>query len=298
MTMAGAALLGGAGLLSTVFGSSKASKASKAATKAQAAASAAMTRATNRATDMSYKLGSEQLAFSKQMYDESIPIRDKVVGLQMQSQQQQMDQARDYYDYQRETFRPGEQRMALQAQQYDTEANRERLAAEASQRSAMAFGSGQQMMQREASRRGINPNSGAYAGMANQNAIAMAGMQAGGANNARMQAEQMGWARNLDVSGLGRGLPGASSAAYQGATGAGSAAMGNQMAPTGVYNQGWNNGANMISTGFGQGIQGFGTMYNGTTSTANNAFNEVMGVYGGFTGMAGTMAAGYLGSQS
>jgi len=288
---------GGSTLLGSMYGASKASEASKRATRAQAVASADMVRATNRATDMSFRLGNDQLDFAKQQYEDAVPIRDKIVGLQMQSQQQQMDQAKDYYGYNQRTFRPGEQRMALQAREFDTESTRERLAGEASQRAALAFGNGQQMGQRSATRRGVNIDSGAYASMTNQNAIASASMQATGANNARTQAEQMAWARNLDVAGLGRGLPGASSAAYGGATGAGNSAMTNQMAPTGLYNQGWIGGANLISAGFGQGVTGFGTMYSGSSSTANDAFKEVMGVSGNFVGMAGTLAAAYYGNK-
>ena len=78
---------------------------------------------------------------------------------------------------------------------------------------------------------GINPNSGRFAGMGIQTDLGLTANRAAAMTGARERAENLGYARRLDVAGLGRNLPGISTAAYGGATGAGSAAAGTYMAP-------------------------------------------------------------------
>jgi hypothetical protein len=298
MPLTSALVLGGSSLLGSLFGARSAKKASKAASAAQERATQQMIQQADRASQLQYGLGREQLDFARRQYEESIPIRDQVVGLQTRAMEQQMEQGQDYYNYMRDTFRPGETRMAAQAAQYDTEANRERLASEAVQRAALAFQGGQGMATREMARRGLDPSSGAFAAMTNQNAIQSAAMQATGANQARTMAEQTGWARNLDVAGLGRGLPGASSAAYGGASSAGSAALGNQMAPGAQYNQGYQLGAGTIGSGFGQGLNAYGSIMQNATGLATNAMSNYYGAIGSGIGMTGTLGAAAYGAYN
>jgi len=291
MPVASAMIMAGGGLLSSLFGAHSARKTAKTAAAAQAKSTAQMTAQADRASQLQYQLGMDHLNFNRRMYDESKPMADEIAGLQMDAQRQQMTHAQDYYDYNRSTFRPAEMRMAADAAMFDSEAYRERMAADATQRAALAFEGGQGALRRDLTRRGINPNSGAFAAMGNQNAIAMAGMQATGANNARMQAEQLGWARNLDVAGLGRNLPGASSAAYAGASGAGSAAMNVNMAPGGMYNQGFGQAAGAVGQGFGQSLNAYSSLMQSTTGMANNAMNNYYGALGSIGGMGMTAGA-------
>jgi hypothetical protein len=120
--------------------------------------------------------------------------------------------------------------------------------------------------------------------------MGLAAMQAGSANQARQQAEQLGFARKLDVVGLGRGLAGASTAAYGGATGAGQAAGGTAMSA-----------GNQFQQGMGQAGQTYGGILNSQTSAYNTAQSQAdpfasivgmgLGAYaGGFGGAAGKAA--------
>jgi hypothetical protein len=104
---------------------------------------------------------------------------------------------------------------------------------------------------------------------------------------ARTQAEQLGYARKLDVTGLGRGLAGASTAAYSGATGAGTAGLSSSMAPGNQYMGG-------LSAAGGT----MGAILNSQTSAYNTAQSQAdpfasivgmgLGAYaGGFGGAAG-----------
>jgi len=207
-------------------------------------------------------LGREQLDFSKQQYAEMKPIAERVANQQLASQEQQMKQAQDYYDYQQKTFRPLEQGLVTQAQEYDTEANRERLASQAAADTARAFGTAEGMTSRNLARRGVGPGSGNAMAMQNQNAIALASSRAGAMTGARDRAEQIGYARKLDAVGLGRGLAGASTAAYGAATGAGSAGINSSMAPGNQYMAG------LTSTGntYGDILKSKTSMYNAEVS--------------------------------
>ena len=166
----------------------------------------------------------EQLAFSKKQYEENKPFLQGLATSMKDAQDQQMTQAKDYYDYQVNTFRPLEQGLVADAERFNTDAYAQEMAGKASADAAAAFQSAQGSSMRSATRRGVNPNSGAFGAASNSNALALASMQAGARTGARSQAEQLGYARKLDATGLGRNLAGASSAAYQGANQSGGGA--------------------------------------------------------------------------
>ena len=236
-------------------------------------------------------LGREQLDFSKRQYAEMKPIAERVANQQLASQDQQMKQAQEYYDYQQNTFRPVERGLVAQAQEYDTEANRERIAAQAAADTARAFGTAEGMTSRNLARRGVGPGSGNAMAMQNQNALALASSRAGAMTGARNQAEQIGYARKPDAVGLGRNLAGASTAAYGAATGAGSAGLGSSMAPGNQYMGG-------LSAAGGT----MGTILNSQTSAYNTAQSQAdplasivgmgLGAYAGGFGSAAGKAFG------
>lgn len=194
------------------------------------------------------RVAQQQLDFAKEQYGEMKPFVTRLATTMADAQQEQMAQARDYYDYQTQTFRPLERGLVQQAQEFDTEAMRQQLAARAMADAAQAFQTAQGATTRELARRGVSPGSGNALAMQNQNALALASMRAGGATAARQQAEQLGYARKLDAAGLGRGLAGASTAAYGGATGAGQAAGGTMMSAGNQFQQGLQQGAGTLGT--------------------------------------------------
>jgi hypothetical protein len=232
-------------------------------------------------------LGREQLDFSKRQYAEMKPIAERVANQQLASQDQQMKQAQEYYDYQQNTFRPVERGLVAQAQEYDTEANRERIAAQAAADTARAFGTAEGMTSRNLARRGVGPGSGNAMAMQNQNALSLASARAGAMTGARNQAEQIGYARKLDAVGLGRNLAGASTAAYGAATGAGSAGLSSSMAP-----------GNQYMGGLAQAGQTYGSILNSQTSAYNTAqsqadpFASIIGM-----GLGGWAGGGFKGSD-
>ena len=218
-------------------------------------------------------LGREQLAFSRQQYAELKPLAERVAASQIAAQEQQMAQAQDYYDYQQQTFRPLEQGLVRDAERFNTEGYREQLAQKAAADVQQAFQGAQGVSMREATRRGINPNSGAFGAASNANSLRLAAATAGAQTGARSQAEQTGYARRLDAVGIGRGLAGASTAAYQAATGAGSAGINTSMAAGNQFQQ----GLSSAGTTMGNIATGQAGMFNAGQDRQGEMFGAVLG---------------------
>jgi hypothetical protein len=235
------------------------------------------------------ELGREQLAFAREQYEANAPLLQEIAGLQMDAQQQQMDQAKDYYDYQVDTFRPLEQGLVADAERFNTEAYRDQVASQAAADAGRAFGISQQQNQRAMASMGVNPNSGRFAGMNAATGLQQAAARANAMTGARTQAEQMGYARKLDAAGLGRGLAGASNAAYAGATGAGTAAGMNAQSAGQNYMGNMAMGAGTIAAGQNMQIQGLSNVLNNQTSTYINTQDSFLGDLGGIMGGAASL---------
>jgi hypothetical protein len=292
-----AALAAGGTALAANSAEKKAQKAANTAAGKQAEAAETLAQQADRSAELSYDLGQQQLAFSQRQYDEMSPLARRVAESQIAAQDEQMRQARDYYDYQTGTFRPLEQGLVRRAQEFDTAGYREQLAAQAAADAARAFDNTQAQTARGLSRMGVAPGSGASMAQMNQNALASASMRAGAMTGTRQQAEQLGYARMLDAAGLGRNLAGASTAAYQSATGAGSAGVTSAMAPGSQYTRDMGSAANTILTGSGQALGAYGQLYGGANTAAIGAQNNYMGALGGLVGIGGNVAAAKFGAK-
>ena len=249
----------------------------------------AMAAATERGIATAERLGTRQMDFAQRQYDEMKPLAERVAAQQMAAQEQQMRQAQDYYKYQTDTFRPLEQGLVEQARNYNTEGNRAQLAAQASADAANAFQSAQGVTNRQMARQGINASSGAALMMRNQNALGLASMTAGAATNARRQAEQTGFARSLDVTGLGRGLAGASLGAYQGANASGSTGLTSAMSAGDQFGRSFGQGANYSLEGARLGVQGQGQILGAQTSAYNTGVNAQGEMFGSVLGAGAVM---------
>lgn len=278
-----------------IYGASKAASASKDAANAQERAAGTLAAQADAAAQLSYQLGKEQLDFAREQYAELSPIAKQVAASQIAAQEEQMRQGREYYDYMTETFRPVEQALVARAQEFDTEAYREQLARQAAAEAGRAFNATQAAQQRVMAAMGVNPASGRFAGMQNQTALGLSAQRAAAMTGARERAEQLGYARLLDVTGLGRGLPGASTAAYGSATTAGSAGLTSSATPGAMYMRGLETGAGTMLTGSKTALDAYSALYGGATRTAMGAADNYFGALGSLTGMGGTIAAAKFG---
>ena len=215
------------------------------------------------------KIANRQQDFAETQYADMKPIYQGLANQMMDAQSQQMQQAQDYYNYQRDTFRPVEQGLVRDAERFNTEDYRESKAREAAAAAGTAFKQTQGATNRAMASMGINPNSGRFAAITGQNALGLAAGRANAMTGARNQAEQLGFARRMDVTGLGRNLAGAATAAYQGAGQAGTGAGNLYAAPGQQFQQGLANAG-----------QTYGNMANtqaGVYNAANNAQGEFLG---------------------
>jgi hypothetical protein len=96
----------------------------------------------------------------------------------------------------------------------------------------------------------------------------------------------MGYARKLDATGLGRGLAGASTAAYGGATSAGSQAGMNAQSAGQNMVAGMGQAAGTIAAGQNMQIQGLSTVLNNQTQSYMNSQESMLGDIGGLLGGA------------
>ena len=243
-----------------------------------------LAEASKEAAEVQAALGYQQLDFAKQQYNDTRPMLQGIADQQMAAQNQQMKQAQDYYTYQQNTFRPLEKSIVADAQNFNTAAYRDQLASRAAADSGLAFSNTRAQNQRQMASMGVNPNSGRFAGIQNSAGIAQAATTANAMTNTRLQAEQMGHARQMDAAGLGRNLASASLGAYQGASNAGSQAGANAQSAGQNYMGNMATGAGTIGNGQQMQLQGLSSVLNAQTQTYINTNDSLLGDLGGILG--------------
>lgn len=233
-----------------------------------------MVAASDRAAQLGYDLGQQQLAESRRQYENNIAVARPVVDAQLGLMRAQKEQGDEYYEYMKDTFRPVEQGLVKDATDFNTADAKERFA-----RQAAADLEGQQANQEAQESRamaamGVNPNSGRFQGLSKSRQVINAAQRAGATTNARVQADNLGWAKRMDVTGLGRGLTGASQGAYSMSVNAGNSAVGNnaQAGDRLVAGTSASNGTAM--QGQALGLQGLGSVLGSQTSRYNAELNN------------------------
>ncbi len=253
-----------------------------------------LANASDAAAEKMAKLGQNQLDFAKTQYEQNNPLVQEIAKKQGLAMDQQLAQGKDYYDYNKSTFRPLEKQMVADAQSFDTDAYRNQLATKAAADSGLAFNRTRQANERAMASMGVNPNSGRFQGMAGQSALMQSANRAGAMTGTRQQAQQLGYARKLDAVGMGRGLAGASTAAYGSAMGAGNSAVGNMGMAGNAYMQGMAQGSSTVGSGLNMQLSGLGNVLNSQTQMAVNAAdNSFLGNAGGLMGGVAGMATAF-----
>jgi hypothetical protein len=242
-------------------------------------------------------LGREQLDFARQQYEEVSPFLEEVAGLQADAQRQQMDQAGEYYSYMQDTFRPLEREIVSDVGEFNTDAYREQLAGQAAADAGLAFNRTRAANERSMASMGVNPNSGRFAGITSASGLSQAANRAATMTGTRQQADQMGYARSLDAVGLGRNLPDFSSAAYSGATSAGTAAGGSIQSAGQNYMGNMAIGSGTIGAGQEMQISGLSSVLNAQTNAYVNSNDSFLGDVGGILGGAASVYTAFGGSD-
>lgn len=241
------------------------------------------------------ELSRETMDFYREVYAEQAPAREaaaklatEVADQQMASSKQQDAISKDYWDYQKDTFRPLEEGIVADAEAYDTPARREAEAGTAVADVGMQAELARQAQTRTQQRMGVNPNSGAATSMQSALSLGEAAAKAGAGNTARKNVETIGAARKMDAASLGRGLPSAQATSASVALQAGNSAVNSAAAPM----QQATAGANMVGQGAQIAINGnssAGQLYGQAASAQAQADASGMGALGSLAG-AGMMA--------
>lgn len=203
-------------------------------------------------------LSKEALAWAKQRYAEEAPTRQAAVDMAMKTAQQQYDISKqnadiskDYYDYQKGTFRPLEQGIVKAAEEYDTTARREQKAGQAVAGVNTQIDNARTAMRERMASRGIDLGGGNV--MAQEAAMAVQGgaAAAAAANKAREDVELQGYARKMDAASLGRNLPNNQATSAGVAVNAGNSSVANAQVPVAVGQ----NATSQVTQGLNFGVQ-------------------------------------------
>ena len=229
------------------------------------------------------EISKEALAWYKQQYADSAPQRELAAKTANDVAQQQLASSRqndaisnDYWNYQKNTFRPLEAGIVADAQNYDTAARRNQAAGRAMADVEQQFGNEAAQQQRAMTRMGVNPSSGKFAAMSTQMGMAEAAAKAGAASKARDNIELQGYARKMDAANMGRGLASSQATSAGVAMSAGNSAVNSAGVPLTQANQ----AAAMMGNGFNTAIQGnnsAGNLYGQAAKIDADASSGLMG---------------------
>lgn len=243
------------------------------------------------------QLSKEQLDWAKRIYAETAPEREQATKLateiseaQLSAMRKQETLADDAANFYNDTFRPIEQRLAAEAEAYDTPQRREAEAADAMGKVGSQFDVARASMAREASARGVNPNSGNFAASMGTMATQEAAAKAATGNAATKQVETMGYARRMDAAGLGRGQVSNQATSAGIALNQGNSSVGNARAVGDITAQG-----NQIMTqgyaGAQGGLAGAASTYGKAAELGKQDNSAMWGAVGSAIGTYGAVLA-------
>ncbi len=236
-------------------------------------------------------IAEEQSGLAKDRFAALDPLNMQMMQAQVDAQGFANEQARDNQRFYRENYRPIEQKLIDDANNFNTEAERERLASQAGADAEQALATQRGSAMRQLERMGVNPNSGRFMQLMSDTGLGAAKMRSQAENTARVQARDAGLARLGNVANMGRGYA-ANTIGFMGAgTGAGTAGAGMMGASDRVGNMYNTNSMNAMA-GYGGTIGGgagiVNSDYNNRMSSFN-ANNQAMGGMGQLMGMGAGM---------
>jgi hypothetical protein len=240
----------------------------------------------------------EQLDWARQQDTMNRSTLNQVLGIQIPAMQDQFDNAREDRQRYEDVFRPIEDNLVTEFQNYDTPERRMEERGRAMADVTSTFDASRRNALQRLESYGVDPsqtrNFALDIGVRTQQAQA----QAAAANSADRRVDDTGRALRADAINIGRGLPSQVASSYGQSVAAGQAGVGGANATTGTSAgalqsglgfsgqalQGYGQGANIMSQGYQNQMQQYGAQ-------ANNAANLAGGL-GGIAGMAMGLADG------
>jgi len=222
----------------------------------------------------------EQLAWEKERANRQDPLFEKIVNQQIATGDENAARATEQWETYQSLFRPVEERMVSDAMNFDSPERQERMAAEAGADVTRSYGAAAEQNARTLGAMGVNPNSGRFAGLANENALAQARDTAGAMNRARRDTELQGMALRSGAAQFGRNMPSTGLAADSLALNAGNSAVGNLAANSQVRNANQAAAAQWFG-GAGQANNSAGNLMNNLYGNQLQGYQAQAGIMGG-----------------
>lgn len=256
--------------------------------------------ASEKAAELQYKLGQEQLAWAREQYERDSSIYNTIVSGFLSDMKETSEQAAKDRAFYEDYFQPLEKSLAEDAATYDTPERRAKEMGAAQSEVAMQFNAQRENAQRELEAYGIDPSSTRYAALDIGVRTAQAAAQAAAGTAASNRVEDNARALRSEAINVGRGYPGQITGAYQVSQGAGQGAGG-------LTGQATQVGAGTMGTA--QGYMGLGNQSVGTWGNTLNmsyqnqldrwkanqqssGWGAALGLIGGIAGKAFGLADG------
>ena len=242
----------------------------------------------------------EKDASDKPMKQKLADVAYEVADQQLKSSKANDALAADYADYNKTTFRPLEQGIVADAQDYDTPEKRNAAATAAMADTNKAFAQTNDAAARRLAANGINPGSTRAMSVMQGQDVNQAVANAGAAFNARKGVETVGHARKMDAANLGRGLASAQATSAQVALTAGNSSVNNANAPLNASNSAANTYAQGMSTAINANNSA-GNLYGQSAQMQNtggggmDALGNVVGQFAGSAGGSALISKGITG---
>lgn len=238
----------------------------------------------------------QQLAWEKDRATVQDPLVQKIVDQQISQGDANAARSDEQWNIYKSLFQPVEARMVSDANNFDSQERKDRMAGQAAADVTQGYASANDQNQRAMERMGVNPNSGRFQALGNEMALGQAKDTAGAMNKARTDTELQGIALRTGAAQFGRNMPNTGIAADSVALNAGNSATSNLNAGNAAHAAGLNSAA-----------QWFGGAQAGNQSAANiglglyqsqlqrnqmqtNQLNSTLGGIGGLVGLG----AGFL----
>lgn len=207
----------------------------------------------------------DQLAWNKQRAAVQDPLIQKIAQQQIDTSDTNTARSADQWNQYKTMFQPVEAQMVSDANNWDSDARKEKMAGQAAADVTRSYQGAQASSDRQMERMGINPSSGRFAALNNENQLSQAKDTAGAMNQARDATEQQGIALRTGVAQFGRNMPNTGIAADSLSLNAGNSAA-NTMATGSAINNAANNAA--------------ANWYGGATNANSSAGQIGLGLYG------------------
>jgi hypothetical protein len=244
--------------------------------------------ASERAAEFSFNLGKEQLAWAQRQYASDREIIDQVVGAALKRQEANDATALKDRERYEGTYQPLEDDLAREARDYASDDRQEFEMGRAAASVAQNFEGARRAALDNLESYGIDPASTRFAALDLGTRIDQAAAQAGAANMARANTENVGRALRSEAINVGRGYPGQIAGTYATAQQAGNAGANAQLAGTA-------SGAATMGTGAQWNQQGLGAL-NTWGNTLNMGYQNQIDQFNAnqqaSSGLGGLLGAG------